>query len=366
MVGGEADAVREALVESRNNSARMYSHRVEAELSRIHGGSPAHFVTSCTAALHLSALLLDLEQGDEVIVPSFTFVSTAVAFASMGATIVFADIDPDTLCLSSESVGQLLTPRTRAVVTVHYGGVSAHLAELERLCRTHEIELFEDNAHGLGGRHQGRTLGTWGSLSTLSFDAQKNLQCGEGGGLIINDSRFVDRAHTLLERGTNRHMFMMGEIAEYTWIDRGGNFSPPDYVAAFLLPQMEQRQQIQHNRAAIWQKYHDRLGPWAEAHGVRIPTVPAEAESTHHIYWLLFPTGDERRQFITHMDSQNIDSPPHYTSLSLSPGARMFARPTETPRSDEAAECLVRLPLRYDLTPTQQDRVIDAVLSWGV
>jgi dTDP-4-amino-4,6-dideoxygalactose transaminase len=301
-----------------------------------------------------------------VIVPSFTFVSTAVAFASMGATIVFADVDPDTLCLSPESVARLITPRTRAVVTVHYGGVSAHLAELETLCRTHEIELIEDNAHGLGGSYQGRTLGTWGSLSTLSFDAQKNVQCGEGGGLVINEPRFIERAHTLLERGTNRHKFMMGEIAEFTWIDRGGNFSPPDYAAAFLLPQLEQLQQIQQKRATTWQRYHDRLGRWAEARGVRMPHVPTEAESTHHIYWLLFPAGNERRQFVKHMDAQKIDTPPHYTSLNLSAGARTFARPTETPRSDEAAACLVRLPLHYALTPTQQDRVIDAVLSWGV
>jgi len=324
------------------------------------------FVTSCTAALHLAALLLDVKPGDEVIVPSFTFVSTAVAFASVGATIVFADIDPDTLCLSPASVAQLITQRTRGVVTVHYGGVSARLAELERLCRAHDIELIEDNAHGLGGTHEGRTLGTWGALSTISFDAQKNLQCGEGGGLIINDSRFLNRAHTLRERGTNRHEFMAGSIAEYTWIDRGGNFSPPDYVAAFLLPQLEQRQQIQHKRATDWQTYHDSLGRWAEAHGVRVPHIPAEAESTHHIYWLLFPTAEERRQFATHMRALDIDTPTHYTSLSLSPGARLFARPTETPRSDEAAECLVRLPLHYSLTPSQQDRVIDAVLSWGV
>lgn len=366
MLGSEAESVRQAIEHSPARSPRFFSERVEETLSSIHGGSPAHFVTSCTAALHLSALLLDVKPGDEVIVPSYTFVSTAVAFALEGATIVFADIDPETLCLSPESVAQLMSPRTRAVVTVHYGGVSAHLAELVSLCRTHGVDLIEDNAHGFGGAHEGRPLGTWGALSTLSFDAQKNLQCGEGGGLIVNEQRFVERAHILRDRGTNRHEFMTGAISEYTWIDRGSNFSPPDYAAAYLLPQLEVRQQIQRERATAWQRYHDALGPWAEAQGVRLPHIPEAAESTHHIYWLLFPGGEARKQFREHMDVHGVDTPPHYTSLSLSAGASSFARPTDTPRSNDVAEGLVRLPLHFGLTPMQQDRVIDAALKWVV
>lgn len=365
-LGHEKESVSDAIDRSTDNLSRFYADRVERELSALHGTSPAMFVTSCTAALHLCGLILDFEPGDEVIVPSYTFVSTAVSFALAGATIVFADVNRHTLCLDPDSVSRLINPRTRAVVAVHYGGASHRMVELAHLCNANGIELIEDNAHGLGGSHEGRTLGTWGALSTLSFDAQKNLQCGEGGGLVINNPRLTDRARTLRERGTNRHEFMTGAIAEYTWTDLGGNFSPPDYVAAYLVPQLEQREQIQRERSAMWRLYNERLGAWAAANDVRVPLIPDDTESTHHIFWLVFPDYQSRLRFAKHMDERGIDTPSHYTSLSLSEGARKWARATSTPVSDDTAQRLLRLPLYHSLTSEQQNRVIDAVLTWQV
>ena len=368
MVGDELRYMREAIAAGWISGDGQFSRRCQALLEEELGAARILLTTSCTHALEMSALLLDLSPGDEVVIPSFTFVSTVNAFALRGARPVFADIRPDTLNLDESQLPRLIGPRTRAIVPVHYAGVGCDMEAILAVAgggSPPTIAVIEDNAHGLFGRRGGRKLGTFGCLSTLSFHETKNVSCGEGGALVINDPRYVERAEIVREKGTNRSQFFRGMIDKYTWVDLGSSYLPSDLLAAFLLAQLEARERIQQARRRLWERYAGELADWAAASGARLPQVPPDCEQPYHIFYLLLPSLAARQALIAHLRGRGILAVFHYVPLHLSDYARkVAARPAECPVAADVGDRLVRLPLFYDLSESDQSRVIAAVQTF--
>ncbi len=367
VVGDEMAYMQDAIARGRISGDGEYSKRCHALLREMLGATKVLLTTNCTHALDMTGLLLDLKPGDEVILPSFTFVSTANAYALRGARPVFADIRPDTLNLDEARLESLVTPRTRAIVPVHYAGVGCEMDAILDIARRHNLEVIEDNAHGLLGTWRGRLLGSFGSMSTLSFHETKNFTCGEGGALVINGDRgdrFAERAEIVREKGTNRAKFFRGEVDRYTWVDLGSSFLPSDLLAAYLLAQLEKRQQVQARRLAQWDRYREELAEWASEHGVRLPIVPPHCVHPAHIFYLLFPGLDARQRFIDHLKERRILAVSHYVPLNISEHGRKLGGVQSCPVSEDIADRLVRLPLYYDLSADEQSRVIEAVRSF--
>lgn len=318
--------------------------------------------TSCTHALEMCALLLDIQPGDEIILPAFTFVSTVNAYVLRGAKPVFVDIRPDTLNLDEARVGEAITPRTRAIVAVHYAGVACEMDELGTIAGLHKLPIIEDNAHGLWGRYKQRNLGTLGSLATLSFHETKNISCGEGGALLINDRELVERAEILRSKGTNRSRFLRGQVDKYTWVDLGSSYELSDLLAAFLLAQVEEYRQIQTARARIWNRYYERLAPLAETRGIGVPCVPADCEQPFHMFYLLMNSTAERHDLIEWLGAKGIQAVFHYTPLHTSEMGRKFGgEKGQFPVTESTSERLLRLPFFFGLTAKHQDTVISAI-----
>lgn len=321
--------------------------------------------TSCTDALEMTALLLDIQPGDEVIVPSFTFVSTINAFVLRGAKPVFADVHPDTLNMDESKLENLITPRTRAIVPVHYAGVGCEMDDIVSIAKKHNITIIEDNAHGLFGRYKGCNLGTFGSFATQSFHETKNFTCGEGGALIINDPSYVERAEIIREKGTNRSRFYRGQVDKYTWVDIGSSYLPSDILAAFLYAQLEAREEIQRKRRQIWEKYYERLEAWAEENGVQLPKVPAYCDQAYHMFYLLLPSLVSRQAMIDHLKSRGILSVFHYLPLHLSDMGRRFGgQEGDCPVTEDISDRLLRLPFFNDLSEEDQELVVGAILEF--
>ena len=327
----------------------------------------ALLVTSCTHALEMCGLLLDLKSGDEVIVPSFTFVSSASAFMSRGAKPVFVDVDPRTLNIDPKCIEQAITARTRAICVVHYAGVPVDLDEIMRLCKKHSLFLVEDNAHGLFSKYQGRNLGTFGDLATLSFHETKNITCGEGGALLVNSAQFVDRAEILREKGTDRTKFLRGQVDKYTWVDIGSSWVMSEILAAILTSQLERASDIQKKREYIYNFYQHHLDKWSVRNDIRIPFVPDNCEHSSHMYYLRLPDGLSRDRFISHMKNHGVSAVFHYQPLHLSAvGKSLGGFVGQCPVSEEAGDCLVRLPLFTQLTPEMLSQITDAVTSFSI
>lgn len=321
--------------------------------------------TSCTDALEMSAVLLDIKPGDEVIVPSFTFVSTINAFVMRGAKPVFVDVRPDTLNMDETRLESRITPRTKVIVPVHYAGVGCEMDAINSIAEKYSIPIIEDNAHGLFGKYKGRHLGTFGSLATQSFHETKNFTCGEGGALIINDQRLIERAEIIREKGTNRSRFFRGQVDKYTWVDIGSSYLPSDILAAFLYAQLEAREEIQKKRRHIWEMYHERLEAWAEEGGVQLPKVPAHCEQAYHMFYLLLPSLTYRQALIEHLKSRDILSVFHYLPLHLSDMGRQFGgREGDCPVTEDVSDRLLRLPYYNDLTEEDQETVVEAILEF--
>ncbi|MFF3224150.1 dTDP-4-amino-4,6-dideoxygalactose transaminase [Nocardia suismassiliense] len=338
-----------------------------AKLKMITGAPHALLTTSCTSALEMAGLLLELGPDDEVIVPSFAFTSTATAMALRGATCVFADIDLDTGNLDPESVAAAVTARTKAVVVIHYGGVAADMEQLLALANTHGFAIVEDNAHGLGGRWRGRPLGTLGSLGTLSFHDTKNVHCGEGGALLLTDEILMARAEIIREKGTDRARFLRGAVDKYSWQDIGSSYLPSELNAAVLDAQLDEFDTIQAGRHRVWDAYAAGLPEWAARNDVRLMTVPADREHTAHLYYLRTPTEERRDDLIAHLRARNIVAPFHYVPLDSSPaGLKLGRTPHPCVRSAEFSGTVVRLPLWPDLTDEQVARVVEAVTDFTV
>ena len=339
--------------------------RCHALLEEILGVRKALLTTSCTHALEMAALLLDVRSGDEVIVPAFTFVSTVNAFVLRGAQPVFADIRADTLNIDDALLERLITKKTRAIVVVHYAGVGCEMDAILAIARKYGIPVVEDNAHGLFGRYKGKNLGTFGCMATQSFHETKNLSCGEGGALLINAPEFNERAEVLREKGTNRSRFFRGQVDKYSWMDVGSSYVPSDLLAAFLYAQLEAREHIQQTRQRCWNYYHERLGAWARENGVIQPSVPNHCEQPFHLYYLIMPSLDERQALISHLTSNEICAVFHYLPLHLSNMGRGFGgRPGDCPVTEDISDRLLRLPLYNDLTEADQAVVCETIQSF--
>jgi dTDP-4-amino-4,6-dideoxygalactose transaminase len=341
---------------------QSHSRKCQALLEEVLGAPKVLLTTSCTHALELAALLLDIGPNDEVIVPSFTFVSTANAFVLRGARIRFADVRSDTLNIDENQIERLISPRTRAMVPVHYAGVGCEMDTLLAIARAHRIAIVEDNAHGLFGKYKQRWLGTLGTLATQSFHETKNITCGEGGALVVNDPAFIERAEVMREKGTNRSRFFRGQVDKYSWVDLGSSYVMSDVLAAFLYGQLEVWRQIQEKRRRIWQRYHAELSAWAAARDIRCPIVPEGCEQAYHMYTLILPSLAIRQALIAFLKARGIMAVFHYLPLHLSPmGQKLGGRPGDCPVSETMSDRLLRLPFFNSLDPASQGRVIDAI-----
>jgi len=344
---------------------QTFSKKCHALLEKTLDVQRALVTTSCTHALEMAAILLDIRQGDEVIVPSFTFVSTANAFVLRGAKPVFCDIRPDTLNLDESRLEGLITPKTKAIVPVHYAGVGCEMDAILEIARRHGIAVVEDNAHGLFGKYKGRWLGTFGDLAAQSFHETKNITCGEGGALLINDDRFFERAEIIREKGTNRSRFFRGLVDKYSWVDVGSSYVMSDVLAAFLFAQLEVWSVIQKRRKSIWERYQSQLAPWAAENGIRFPVIPEHCEQAYHMFYLLLPSQAHRQSLIAHLKSNGIGSVFHYLPLHLSEFAEQWGgMPGDCPVTENTSERLLRLPFYNSLSVDDQNRVIETIQTW--
>ena len=366
LVGNEFGYISQALENGHISGDGDFTRRCHELLERELGVEKALLTTSCTHALEMTALLLDIHPGDEVIVPSFTFVSTANAFALRGARLVFADIRPDTLNLDESRLEALITERAKAIAIVHYAGVSCEMDAILAIAARHGVAVVEDNAHGLFGKYKGRYLGTFGSLATQSFHETKNFTCGEGGALLINDPRYIERAEVVREKGTNRNRFFRGQVDKYTWVDVGSSYLPSDVLAAFLFAQLERRDEIQSRRQKIWEYYREHVGEWASRNGVQLPSVPGHCEQPWHMFYMLMPSLEIRQALISHLKAKKILSVFHYLPLHLSEmGRRWGGKEGDCPVTERVSDCVIRLPFYNELNEIDLARVVSAVLEFN-
>jgi dTDP-4-amino-4,6-dideoxygalactose transaminase len=365
VVGDELRYVSEALSGTHISGDGPFTKKCHGFLEQELGMSKVLLTTSCTHALEMCALLLDVGPGDEVILPPFTFVSTVNAFVLRGAKPVFVDIRPDTLNLDEGSLEQKITERTRAIFLVHYAGVGCEMDSICEIAARHGVAIIEDNAHGLFARYRGRLLGTFGCLATQSFHETKNFSCGEGGALVINDSTFIERAEIIREKGTNRSRFFRGQVDKYSWVDLGSSYLPSDILAAVLLGQFERKEQIQAKRRQIWETYYVGLAKWGEREGIGLPFVPAHCDQPYHMFYLLLRSLEDRQALIRHLREREIYAAFHYLPLHLSEYARQWTgKVGDYPVAEQVSDRLLRLPFFYSLTAAEQARVIDAICSF--
>lgn len=366
LTGDELNYLTQAIEKYHISGDGIFTSKCHQWLEKHFKIPKALLTTSCTHALEMTAFLLNVKPGDEVIIPSFTFVSTVNAYVNRGATPVFIDIRPDTLNLNEELLDRLISPRTKAILPVHYAGVGCEMDAILEIAEEHHIPVVEDNAHGLFGKYKGKYLGTFGCLATQSFHETKNITCGEGGALLINDPHFIERAEILREKGTNRSRFFRGQVDKYTWVDIGSSYLPSDMLAAFLYAQLESYETIQLKRQKIWEYYHANLKDWAEGNGVRLPYVPNYCQQPYHMYYILLPSLEIRQGLIEHLKAARILSVFHYLPLHLSDMGRKFGGKTgDCPVTENLSDRLLRLPFYNTLTIDEQERVINAILEYN-
>jgi dTDP-4-amino-4,6-dideoxygalactose transaminase len=362
VVGNEVAYLQDAIQRGHISGDGYYTQMCQKYLEEELGVKKVLLTTSCTHALEMAALLLDIAPGNEVIIPSFTFVSTVNAFVLRGARPVFADIRPDTLNLDEARLASLITPRTKAIAPVHYAGVGCEMDAILSIAHQHGLAVVEDNAHGLFGKYRHQYLGTFGNLATQSFHETKNFTCGEGGAILINQPALIERAEILREKGTNRSRFFRGQVAKYTWVDVGSSYLPSDILAAFLYAQFEHAREIQTTRQQIWETYHTALANWALSNQVRQPVIPPHCEQTYHMYYLLLPSLDVRQRLITHLKKVGILSVFHYLPLHLSQMGQQFGgQAGDCPVTEDISDRLLRLPFYISLTAIEQYQVIEAI-----
>jgi dTDP-4-amino-4,6-dideoxygalactose transaminase len=364
MTGKELFYIAEAHFNGKLAGDGPFTKRCHAWLEERSGAKKALLTHSCTAALEMSALLLGIQPGDEVIMPSYTFVSTANAFVLRGGVPVFVDIREDTLNLDERLIEAAITSRTKAIVPVHYAGVACEMDAIMDIARRHGLKVVEDAAQGVMSTYKGRTLGSIGDLGAYSFHETKNVISGEGGALLVNDPQLALRAEIIREKGTDRSRFFRGEVDKYTWQEVGSSFLPGELVAAFLWAQLEEAQRITMGRLALWERYHQALAPLEERGVLRRPVVPAECHHNAHMYYVLLRAESNRQAVLETLKSSGINAVFHYVPLHSSPAGRHYGREHGgLPVTDSQAERLIRLPLWLDLTTVQQDRVIELIFN---
>lgn len=367
LAGNEQAYIADVISAAHLSGDGVFTQKCHAELERIVGVSKALLTTSCTHALDMMAILLNFQPGDEVIVPAFTFVSTVNAFVLRGAKPVFIDIRPDTLNLNESLLEAKITARTKAIVPVHYAGVGCEMDAILDIARRHHIAVVEDNAHGLFGKYKGKNLGTFGAMASQSFHETKNITCGEGGALLINDPRYIERAEIIREKGTDRSRFFRGQIDKYTWVDAGSSYLPSEILAAFLYAQLENWEKIQARRKKIWETYDQALHPWAQEKGIRLPVIPEHCDQAYHMYYMLLPALKERQALIAHLKRRGILAVFHYLPLHLSGMGKGFGgKEGDCPVTEDVSDRLLRLPFYNDITEAGQASVIAAIKEFGL
>jgi dTDP-4-amino-4,6-dideoxygalactose transaminase len=365
--GKELDYIYETISNGQIAGNQMFSIRSQEFLEKLTRTTKALLTTSCTHALEMSALLIGISPGDEIILPAFTFVSTANAFVLYGAKPVFCDIRPDTLNLDESKLEALITQKTKAIIPVHYAGIGCEMDMIMEIASRHEVPVVEDNAHGLFGKFRGKYLGTFGSLATQSFHETKNITCGEGGALLINEKRYLERAEIIREKGTNRAQFFRGEVNKYSWQDIGSSYVMSDVLAAFLYGQLENWKKIQRKRKLIWDRYDNELKDWAKRRNIQTPFVPKHCEQAYHMYYLIMPSVTERERFIDKLKANNITAVFHYLPLNQSPLANKMQlkgwKKSNCPITVNVSDRIVRLPFYTGLNVKDQSRIIDFIKS---
>jgi dTDP-4-amino-4,6-dideoxygalactose transaminase len=354
--GNEIKYIEQVIANGHLSGDGTFTYKCNELLENELGVKKSLLTTSCTHALEMTAILLDIQDGDEVIVPSYTFVSTVNAFLLHGAKPVFIDIRSDTLNMDETLLEGLITKNTKAIIPMHYAGVGCEMDSIMQIANKYNIPVIEDNAHGLFGRYKGRYLGTFGTFSTQSFHDTKNFSCGEGGALLINNEKFIERARIIREKGTNRHRFIRGEVDKYTWVDIGSSFIPSDILSAFLYAQFEQREIIQSKRKKIWDHYYANLEEWAIKADIRLPFIPEYCEQPYHTFYLLMPSLEKRTALIEHLKENRLNAVFHYLPLHLSIMGRKFGyKIGDLPITEDISDRVVRLPLYNDLNVDSLD-----------
>ncbi len=361
--GNEIRNIEIALENRKLSGDGEFTKKCQAWFENQYGFHKALLTTSCTDALEMCALLLNIKSGDEVILPSYTFVSTANAFALRGARLVFADSRADQPNIDAAQIEQLISPRTRAIVVVHYAGVACDMDRIAEIARAHDIPIVEDTAQAVESRYKDRPLGSLGALAAFSFHETKNISCGEGGLLVINDPRYDLRAEIIREKGTNRSAFFRGEIDKYGWVDIGSSFLPSDILAAFLYAQIRSIVQIQRERLRVWARYFSNLKTGADRGWFSCPVIPTYANNNAHMFYLVCRNGDERTRLIGALKDRGIMAVFHYISLHSSPYFAAQHDGRALVNCDRYTDCLVRLPLFPELTDQQVDMISEVILS---
>jgi dTDP-4-amino-4,6-dideoxygalactose transaminase len=350
LAGNELEYIQDAISLGHISGDGNYTKKCNSLLETELDVKKVLLTTSCTHALEMAAILLGIRPGDEVIVPSFTFVSTVNAFVLRGAKPVFIDIRPDTLNMDENQLEGLITEKTKAIIPVHYAGIGCEMDIIMNIAKKYDIPVIEDNAHGLFAKYRDKYLGTFGTFATQSFHETKNFSCGEGGALLINDKKFLERAEFIREKGTNRSRFFRGEIDKYTWVDIGSSYLPSDILAAVLYAQLEKRELIQAKRKKIWEHYNENLDAWANENDIRLPIIPEYCDQPYHMFYLLMPSGESRNSFIQYLKNMGIMAVFHYLPLHLSKmGENFGGKIGDCPVTENISDRLVRLPFYNDL-----------------
>lgn len=364
-VGNELAYITQAVENAHISGDGYFTKKCHSFIERKFGVRKALLTPSCTHALEMAAFLLNIQPGDEVIIPSFTFVSSVNAFVVRGAHPVFIDVRPDTLNLDESKLEGLITSRTKAILPVHYAGIGCEMDDILEIAGRRGIPVVEDNAHGLFGKYKGKYLGTFGSLAAQSFHETKNITCGEGGALLINDPQYIDRAEIIREKGTDRSRFFRGQVDKYTWVDLGSSYLPSDITAAILYAQLEEHQEIQSKRKRVWDYYMENLKSWAKKNGVRLPIVPAHCEHPSHMFYLILPSLETRQALIAYLKNKGILTVFHYLPLHLSKmGQKFGGGKGDCPVCEDISDRLLRLPFYNTLADSDQHLVVEAIQSF--
>jgi len=365
IAGRETEYVQQVLRSNAIASDGQFTKACARLLEKQFGIGKVLMTPSCTAALEMSALLCGLMPGDEVILPAFTFVSTANPIVLCGATPVFVDIRPDTLNLNEALIERAITPRTKAIMVVHYGGVSCEMEKILAIAEKHNLIVIEDAAQGVNAAYRGRALGSMGQLGCFSFHETKNYSCGEGGALCINHPKLIERAEIIREKGTNRSRFLRGQVDKYTWVDIGGSHLPSELAMAYLYGQLEKLDEIQRVRSRLYNRYYELLQPLAEEGFLQLPIVPEDCQSNDHIFYVLTNDSKTRDELLSHLRGNAIGAAFHYVPLHTTPmGSRYGYATGDLPVTESLHARLIRLPLYGDLTIQDQDRVVEFLKSF--
>jgi len=366
VVGSELEYMQSAMASGKLCGDGGFTRRCQQWMEQRFGCKKVLLTPSCTASLEMAALLINIQPGDEVIMPSYTFVSTANAFVLRGATIVFVDIRPDTLNIDESKIEAAITEKTRAIVPVHYAGVACEMDTIMALAAKHQLYVIEDAAQGVMSRYKGRALGTIGHIGCFSFHETKNYTAGgEGGATLINDPALVERAEIIREKGTNRSQFFRGQVDKYTWRDIGSSYLMADLQAAYLWAQLEAAERVNQQRLRLWQRYYDALQPLAAQGRIELPSLPAECQHNAHMFYIKLRDSDDRQALITWMKEAEILTVFHYIPLHSSPAGEQFGRfHGKDAFTTVESERLLRLPLFYNLTDNNQNTVISSLLSF--